>query len=552
MEFTHGTLQYEYFPIRPADIRALKIQQPRWDHWNEPLVCRLDKVSVESFDGFSHAPTTDYIAISYTWGDTSDTRLINIMDSRYSSDEPAILSVGFNCWLALWQARYHGLKGYIWIDAISINQADLDEKAMQIPLMSSTFGGASSIIVCLGADGALGQINLSWAAMQTKAASRTAARNACVTAVQTLVQERYFTRLWIVQELLLASHVVFLQGYERLDCTDFELILNSLAPETDLAAFDRIRALLKGRHEVQKSHSTPDCLEILNRYGDSECFDLRDKVYGLVGLLSRRPGHREFPVDYHHDAFGVLLDLADFLSRRYVLEREPPHAIPRYWETLDKAKGLLSVSITDQSAVAFVNGGRHERTQEHTMHRVVKGNVTALHPIIGANGSTDVCARCYHACKGNCKVCRSDVSSVLQNPTRIEHGDVLLTVPISEETVLHLVARPSKFKAFKILTRAVKSSTYTYVPPSHPDPDDFMAIVWLHPYDVLALILLQDLPVEQQRDLIPIVAHEKSHAQTLMSIREKIERPSFLDTRSSRAEVQHFRRGLERSKLRVR
>ena len=43
-------------------------------------------------------------------------------------------------------------RGWFWIDAICINQADLTEKSAQIPLMTKIFSWAEIVFACFGAE----------------------------------------------------------------------------------------------------------------------------------------------------------------------------------------------------------------------------------------------------------------------------------------------------------------------------------------------------------------------------------------------------------------
>jgi hypothetical protein len=61
-----------------------------------------------------------YRAISYVCGDAQRMQSITVNGSR--------VSVRHNCHYALWQARLHYPESRVWIDAICINQLDLEEK----------------------------------------------------------------------------------------------------------------------------------------------------------------------------------------------------------------------------------------------------------------------------------------------------------------------------------------------------------------------------------------------------------------------------------------
>jgi Heterokaryon incompatibility protein (HET) len=82
-----------------------------------------------------------YKALSYVWGDPEKTVPISVDGKNYD--------VTVNCEAALHRLR-ETHESRLWIDAISINQADDDEKTTQIPLMRDIYAFANEVIVWLG------------------------------------------------------------------------------------------------------------------------------------------------------------------------------------------------------------------------------------------------------------------------------------------------------------------------------------------------------------------------------------------------------------------
>src|ERR1700761_7326922 len=128
---TSGALSYEPLPDPRKFIRLLQIQPGQED---DEIVCELHAFKVDE------AP--EYVAISYTWGDSTPTRIVTINGEA--------INVRMNCYDALWQARHHNLSSYHWLDAISINQADLVEKSFQVGMMGDIFKDAQLVLCCLG------------------------------------------------------------------------------------------------------------------------------------------------------------------------------------------------------------------------------------------------------------------------------------------------------------------------------------------------------------------------------------------------------------------
>ncbi|KAM6510948.1 hypothetical protein FSOLCH5_011396 [Fusarium solani] len=85
---------------------------------------------------------TSYSALSYVWGDVSDTVEISVNGSS--------LKIGRNLHAGLEQLRENGIHDWLWIDSICIQQSDLDEKSYQVGLMRAIFSNADRVYSWLG------------------------------------------------------------------------------------------------------------------------------------------------------------------------------------------------------------------------------------------------------------------------------------------------------------------------------------------------------------------------------------------------------------------
>lgn len=82
-------------------------------------------------------PFQRYKALSYVWGDASDLQTIKLEDEDFS--------VTSNLMAALKTVRHPKKAMKFWVDAICIDQADLEEKKTQIPLMGRIYQQAKSV-----------------------------------------------------------------------------------------------------------------------------------------------------------------------------------------------------------------------------------------------------------------------------------------------------------------------------------------------------------------------------------------------------------------------
>lgn len=127
------TLTGIHTPFRDpkAQIRLI-----RFDHKNSDGSI---SASLETWDIESAPP---YNAIPYAWGELSTRHAITINDFR--------LPVRQNCFHALRQTRLHYPNDHVWIDAICINQLDLEEKSAQVAMMGGIYSKASPVLACIG------------------------------------------------------------------------------------------------------------------------------------------------------------------------------------------------------------------------------------------------------------------------------------------------------------------------------------------------------------------------------------------------------------------
>lgn len=132
--------------------------------------------------------THRYEALSYVWGDADDSRSICVNGHR--------LTVRANLHIALSRLRDPVLDRIIWIDAICINQEDLNERGHQVQLMAKIYSKASQVVIWLGeaadnSDRALEEIVI--AANQSEISSDKTARKA----ILALLQRPWFRRIWV-------------------------------------------------------------------------------------------------------------------------------------------------------------------------------------------------------------------------------------------------------------------------------------------------------------------------------------------------------------------
>ena len=85
---------------------------------------------------------TKYDALSYVWG--------SIHNSVTITCDGHDLDITLNLHDALQQLREDGLDGFLWVDAVCIDQGNLDERAKQVRMMRQIYNHAEMVYIWLG------------------------------------------------------------------------------------------------------------------------------------------------------------------------------------------------------------------------------------------------------------------------------------------------------------------------------------------------------------------------------------------------------------------
>lgn len=254
-------------------------------------------------DGSAKAP--HYEALSYTWGSTKDREAIYV---RNSDGEHWELLVTKNLALALRHLRCTMAKRTMWIDAICINQEDMQERNMQVQRMTSIYRLAHRVVVWLGLDSHLSSLAMStldYLGEQVeisrggnvfpapRAAEQHWYKDNVVLpydsrswdAVMRLCQRPYFTRVWIMQELHLSNHRTVLQcGSDSMSWMNLRKAVKCLHMSQNLPSplFRNETSVVRqlGNYDARKPYR-----QLNMAVRDRHCSDDRDRIYGLLGLM---------------------------------------------------------------------------------------------------------------------------------------------------------------------------------------------------------------------------------------------------------------------------
>ena len=212
-----------------------------------------------------------------------------------------------NLWLFLDNFRAHAgePRSKLWIDYLCVDQSNQKERGHQVRLMKDVSSSADTVYAWLGeatpdTDIAIDYINLVRHVPRkgrTKLISR-AVETKGIRALRTLVYREYWSRLWIIQELVLSQRLRLMISDKVVPWEDLEAATTALmVPDRDrhkarsnqrsTAARQNFRHIWELRRaRVRRARGGVGLRRLLERVRHAEYMDPRDRIYGLLGLAT--------------------------------------------------------------------------------------------------------------------------------------------------------------------------------------------------------------------------------------------------------------------------
>lgn len=252
-----------------------------------PIECRLVYIDLVSTKDYFHE------ALSYMWGSPQNEKRI-VLDGR------SVL-VRENLYLAMHQLRLPDSERTIWIDAISINQENIKERGLQVG-MRDIYSSAKTVNVWLGPE-------LYWneeafrllndlkdrgiKAQNMSIIWNLATKRKMLELYTKLCNLEYWTRVWIVQEIIVAKDVNIHCGKYSIDWNTFSDVLQEFlptvgdiglgwAPRNEFRKLSSSPAYNIHRQRRIRNSKLKDCrfIPLLEACENSVSHDPRDRIYG--------------------------------------------------------------------------------------------------------------------------------------------------------------------------------------------------------------------------------------------------------------------------------
>ena len=401
---------YPYQPLGPADIRLLNILPGGPE---DQISCTLDQVSLD--DG------PDYDALSYVWGPPTLPMKKILLEGEQVDVTQSLHS-------ALWQFReltgrsYE--KRYLWVDAKCLNQEDQAELAQQVPRMKDIYSKANNVVIWLGFN-TVPDREIEYLKEEMESAAEwfqqklqdPSTKNGNIIheypskdrlreqgqrlrpAFKDLWEQPWFTRMWVVQEAILAQKdpvVYFGRNKMQLRAMGiFDMFTFELLERKDQLALMEITSIseryknwnLQDANQATLEQRVAGMLEqSLTHLVGRDQGRAHDRVYGLLGLaggVARGPLPQELMPDYDlplgtvfHQYVCFIIRHTGSLSLLPCFTRDLPGTVPSWVPDLRN----LNTQFRNPTGLVSLSDDNKEMTVEGSALGVVKAQVPPWDP----------------------------------------------------------------------------------------------------------------------------------------------------------------------------
>lgn len=293
-------------------------------HTSAPLYCRIVETSLDS----EH----EYEALSYVWGTAMATEPIQLKHAESDLNTFAGYSEQYitqNLEHALRALRLPDQLRTLWIDAICIDQNNIEERNEQIKLMGRIYSQCTRDLVWLGTSAnkisrgmdliqRLAKDGVRLSDLQDEQWSDIAAM---------IGANPVWKRVWIIQELYFAPKILLLCQDQSLEWDVLLSVLEENIEFRDIWLGEGDSSVRAKSHEVFANithfqvirHVKENRMQwffdrkfiaLVSMFGRWEATLTVDKIYALLNVAVDA---RDFPIDYRKSLEEVSLDLAEYV-----------------------------------------------------------------------------------------------------------------------------------------------------------------------------------------------------------------------------------------------
>jgi Heterokaryon incompatibility protein (HET) len=352
---------YQQLPADKDAIRLLLLQ-PHDCTWSSTIKCSLINATISG--------SRPYEALSYAWGELLPMQKI-VLNGQ-------VISVRQNLFDCLLHVRRENKIRWLWIDALCIDQDNLEEKGRQVKLMPFIYETATRVLAWLGgaadeSDDLLAFKNIPWVRSGNSPYGFWGYPGLLLDAdfvrrTDAFFQRSYWNRTWVVQENRRAKDVLFLCGSFSLKREHLKNFFRELKSAGTRTQIYQLAQSLVDDASLHSSNYDTKCYfaQLLAQHLTSKCANGLDKVYALLGALPLNSPMRSMEIDYSITQLDLFFRTHASMRMWYTAEGDPAADYLRRNLKLSWSKiqieiaigklgaNILEVSTLEYSADAFL------------------------------------------------------------------------------------------------------------------------------------------------------------------------------------------------------
>ncbi|KAI1282691.1 heterokaryon incompatibility protein-domain-containing protein [Xylaria sp. FL0933] len=331
---TGSSSAYRKLQQEVDEIRILHLHPAARD---AEIMCSLKYATLES------EMVPQFEAMSYCWGDQTQRKTIKLIEDGTDGDGTVRteLTVTENLYLMLKALRNVETIRVLWVDAICINQQDIDERSQQVSLMHQVYSKADRVVIwlgdanpphleCFGLWDKIGRLLASDPdsfKSQVDSLDKPHSHETFISdyaVIAAIFELFWFSRVWVVQEAYYARSCIVKRGPQEFS---WAMVLRvneclkrarQMAPGLVYRLMPNVTSRLfrvghaNGELAVTKVHDF-DQLAVIVAAIDLSCSDPRDKIFGIRHLVTDDDG---LQADYGKPILDVFADLTRHWIRK--------------------------------------------------------------------------------------------------------------------------------------------------------------------------------------------------------------------------------------------
>lgn len=326
---------YVHKSLESGSIRLLILGKA--ENYDDDLHCDIMQVSLSE--------QTLYTALSYAWGTAPSSHALHV-----EGNQP--MRIGTNLNSALRHLRRRDREMWLWVDAVCINQRDISERNHQVGQMRRIYESAARTVIYLGDENGNTTLsawnflerNSSWALDEdqdedferpVRMEELVDFRGGMDDVSLDVLSREWFSRVWVLQEVVVSSCVSIRCGARGIPWDDFcRTVLQHrqvhdsygwrIQQQERLEAVSRMWQARVAFHvsrgqesclapwykEISTEQASTDVLSMLFRARFLMATDSRDKIFAILGISTGFDWQALGTIDYEKNTEEVYLTFA--------------------------------------------------------------------------------------------------------------------------------------------------------------------------------------------------------------------------------------------------